>query len=74
MMHKLFTVPVSKFRRARYMQHTLTSNYNTRAHTSRLYYYGEYRAEDQEQMLENLDKKVSEVYASCIGANEANIS
>ena len=41
--------------------------------SNRLYSYGEYRAEDQEQMLTLLDKKVSDVYASCIGANEANI-
>lgn len=41
--------------------------------TSRLYSYGEYRAEDQEQMLKSLDKKVSEVYVSCIGPNEANL-
>lgn len=40
---------------------------------SRLYSYGEYRAEDQDKMLEDLNKKVVEVYASCIGANEANI-
>ena len=41
--------------------------------TSRMYSYGEYKAEDQEKMLEHLDKKVSDVYNSCIGANEANI-
>ena len=41
--------------------------------TSRMYSYGEYKAEDQEQMLANLDKRVSDVYASSIGANEANI-
>lgn len=39
----------------------------------RLYSYGEYKAEDQEQMLEQLDKKVTEVYTKCIGANDANI-
>ena len=39
----------------------------------RLYSYGEYKAEDQEQMLAALDKKVADVYGKCIGANEANI-
>lgn len=39
----------------------------------RLYSYGEYKAEDQEQMLAALDKKVADVYSKCIGANEANI-
>jgi hypothetical protein len=41
--------------------------------TSRMYSYGEYKAEDQDKMLFDLDKKVAEVYASCVGANEANI-
>lgn len=40
---------------------------------SRLYSYGEYKAEDQEQMLAQLDKKVAEVYTKTIGPNEANI-
>lgn len=57
-MHHKFTKPRTHF-------------FNPRA--SRMYSYGEYKAEDQEEMLENLDKKVSEVYASCIGTNEANI-
>lgn len=39
----------------------------------RMYFYGEYNAEDQDQMLEKLDKKVSSVYTKCIGANDANI-
>lgn len=38
-----------------------------------MYSYGEYKAEDQEQMLEALDRKVAEVYTRCIKANEANI-
>ena len=41
---------------------------------SKLLSYGEYRAEDQEQMLAEIDKKVASVYAKCIGPNEANIS
>jgi len=40
---------------------------------SKMFSYGEYRAEDQEQMLTALDKKVADVYSRCIGANEANI-
>ena len=40
---------------------------------SRLYSYGEYKAEDQEQMLAQLDKKVADVYTKTIGPNEANI-
>lgn len=39
----------------------------------RLYSYGEYKAEDQEQMLAQLDKKVSDVYTKTIGPNDANI-
>ena len=41
---------------------------------SKLLSYGEYRADDQEQMLADIDKKVAAVYAKCIGPNEANIS
>ena len=40
---------------------------------SRLYSYGEYKAEDQEQMLVQLDKKVADVYTKVSGPNEANI-
>lgn len=36
--------------------------------------YGEYKADDQEQMLAEIDKKVASVYTKCIGPNEANIS
>jgi hypothetical protein len=39
----------------------------------RIFSYGEFKAEDQEEMLANLNKKVEEVYRSCIGDNEANI-
>ena len=54
-----------------YRAHTRT---HSRPHTrTRLYSYGEYKAEDQDKMVADLDKKVMEVYASCIGANEANI-
>ena len=41
---------------------------------SKLLSYGEYRADDQEQMLAEMNKKVASVYAKCIGPNEANIS
>ena len=40
---------------------------------SRMFSYGEFKQEDQEKMLEQLNKKVEEVYRSCIGDNEANI-
>ena len=39
----------------------------------RLFSYGEFKAEDQQKMLDSLNKKVEEVYRSCIGDNEANI-
>ncbi|XP_021343992.1 cilia- and flagella-associated protein 100-like isoform X2 [Mizuhopecten yessoensis] len=39
-----------------------------------MFSYGEFKAEDQEKMLQALNKKVEEVYRSCIGDNEANIS
>jgi len=41
---------------------------------SMMFSYGEFNAEDQEKMLEQLKKKVSDVYQQCIGDNEANIS
>jgi len=41
---------------------------------SKMFSYGEYKAEDQEKMLAQLNKKVEEVYRNCIGDNEANIS
>ena len=41
---------------------------------SKLLSYGEYRADAQQQMLTEIDKKVAGVYTKCIGPNEANIS
>ncbi|XP_078595785.1 cilia- and flagella-associated protein 100-like isoform X4 [Branchiostoma floridae x Branchiostoma japonicum] len=41
---------------------------------SKMFSYGEFKAEDQEKMLQSLNKKVEEVYRACIGDNEANIS
>ena len=36
--------------------------------------YGEFKQEDQDKMLLELNKKVEDVYVNCIGSNEANIS
>lgn len=41
---------------------------------SRMFSFGEFKAEDQEKTLAQLNKKVEEVYRNCIGSNEANIS
>lgn len=41
---------------------------------AKMFSYGEFKQEDQEKMLAQLNKKVEEVYRSCIGDNEANIS
>ncbi|XP_072025922.1 cilia- and flagella-associated protein 100-like [Amphiura filiformis] len=43
-------------------------------HKSKMFSFGEFKAEDQEAMLDQLNKKVEEVYNNCIGDNEANIS
>jgi len=43
-------------------------------HKSKMFSYGQYKGDDQEKMLEVLNEKVEEVYRSCIGDNEANIS
>ncbi|XP_008103512.1 cilia- and flagella-associated protein 100 [Anolis carolinensis] len=40
---------------------------------SRVFSFGEYKAEVQDKMLASLNKKVLEVYRRCIGANEANL-
>ena len=39
----------------------------------RLFSFGEFKSEDQEIMLEALNRKVEDVYRHCIGENEANI-
>ena len=39
----------------------------------RMFNYGEFKEEDQEKSLQSLNRKVEEVYRSCIGDNEANI-
>ena len=41
---------------------------------SKMFSFGEFKAEDQEKMLKELDKKVNDVYRNCIGANEASIN
>ncbi|XP_041347544.1 cilia- and flagella-associated protein 100-like [Gigantopelta aegis] len=41
---------------------------------AKMFNYGEFKAEDQDKMLNALNKKVEEVYRSCIGDNEANIN
>ena len=43
-------------------------------HKSKMFSYGHYEGDGQEKMLEVLNEKVEEVYRSCIGDNEANIS
>eukprot|EP00118_Oscarella_pearsei_P003800 m.15792 g.15792 ORF g.15792 m.15792 type:complete len:598 (+) comp26564_c0_seq1:38-1831(+) len=43
-------------------------------HKAKMFNFGEFKAEDQEQMLGALNKKVGEVYRNCIGENEANIT
>ncbi|XP_064375065.1 cilia- and flagella-associated protein 100 [Dromaius novaehollandiae] len=39
----------------------------------RVFSFGEYKADVQDKMLANLNKKVLEVYRRCIGENEANL-
>jgi hypothetical protein len=41
---------------------------------AKLFSFGEFKAEDQETMLQALDKKVAEVFNKCIGANEAAVN
>jgi len=41
---------------------------------AKMFNYGEFKEEDQEKSLQTLNRKVEEVYRSCIGDNEANIS
>ena len=36
--------------------------------------YGEFKQEDQDKMLVELNRKVEDVYVNCIGSNEANIT
>jgi hypothetical protein len=38
-----------------------------------MFSFGEFKAEDQEKMLQELNRKVEDVYKSCIGDNEAQI-
>ena len=36
--------------------------------------YGEFKQEEQDKMLDELNSKVEKVYINCIGSNEANIT
>jgi len=36
--------------------------------------YGEFKPEEQDKMLQELNSKVEQVYTNCIGSNEANIT
>lgn len=36
--------------------------------------YGEFKPEEQDKMLQELNSKVEQVYTTCIGSNEANIT
>ncbi|XP_021343991.1 cilia- and flagella-associated protein 100-like isoform X1 [Mizuhopecten yessoensis] len=52
----------------------IASTHRKKLENELMFSYGEFKAEDQEKMLQALNKKVEEVYRSCIGDNEANIS
>ncbi|XP_062312436.1 cilia- and flagella-associated protein 100 isoform X2 [Osmerus eperlanus] len=41
---------------------------------SRLFNYGNYKSDDQEGLLDTLGRKVEEVYRSCVGDSEGNLS
>ncbi|KAG9352960.1 hypothetical protein JZ751_017536 [Albula glossodonta] len=41
---------------------------------ARLFSYGKYKEEDQDSMLDQLGQKVEEVYRSCVGDSEGNLS
>ncbi|KAG5836107.1 hypothetical protein ANANG_G00251090 [Anguilla anguilla] len=41
---------------------------------ARLFSYGKYKEDDQDSMLDTLGQKVQEVYRSCIGDSEGNLS
>ncbi|KAJ8400648.1 hypothetical protein AAFF_G00394170 [Aldrovandia affinis] len=41
---------------------------------ARLFSYGKYKEEDQDSMLDSLGQKVEEVYRSCVGDSEGNLS
>lgn len=61
------------------MLHHVVSLYGHTASNSisvmvfRMFSFGEFKQEDQDKMLDALNKKVADVYAACIGQNEANI-
>ncbi|XP_028854713.1 cilia- and flagella-associated protein 100 [Denticeps clupeoides] len=41
---------------------------------SRLFNFGRYKSDDQDQMLESLSQKVEEVYCCCVGDSESNLN
>ncbi|KAM6979689.1 cilia- and flagella-associated protein 100 [Aplochiton taeniatus] len=41
---------------------------------ARLFNFGKYKSDDQEGMLDNLSRKVEQVYRSCVGDSEASLS
>ncbi|XP_068107673.1 cilia- and flagella-associated protein 100 [Hyperolius riggenbachi] len=41
---------------------------------SRVFAFGQYKSEDQDNMLTSLSSKVEEVYRACIGENRANLN
>uniref|UniRef100_A0A8C5Q1S6 Cilia and flagella associated protein 100 n=1 Tax=Leptobrachium leishanense TaxID=445787 RepID=A0A8C5Q1S6_9ANUR len=41
---------------------------------SRVFSFGQYKSEDQENMLSSLSRKVEEIYQACIGENRANLN
>ncbi|KAG7478400.1 hypothetical protein MATL_G00080140 [Megalops atlanticus] len=41
---------------------------------ARLFSYGKYKEDDQDSMLESLGQKVEEVFRSCVGDSEGNLS
>ncbi|KAK1158508.1 cilia- and flagella-associated protein 100-like isoform X1 [Acipenser oxyrinchus oxyrinchus] len=41
---------------------------------ARVFSFGKFKTEDQEEMMDSISKKVEEVYRACIGQNNANLS
>lgn len=39
----------------------------------RMFNFGEFKSEDQDSLIDELNKKVEEVYRACVGDNKANI-
>ncbi|MGH0175169.1 UNVERIFIED_CONTAM: hypothetical protein FKN15_013800 [Acipenser sinensis] len=41
---------------------------------ARVFSFGQFKTEDQDEMMDSISKKVEEVYRACIGQNNANLS